>query len=205
MGTKALKNSPLRVWILPIVLFLICAQDALFSKLFALRPGTLATASDLMLAGVIFFALYSVVPRKLKHFVFIPVCLAIGDLFYGLSNYIFKWPFPNQLGCLTYVIPYMTALVLILMGLHLFLQQASAVQKRIFWVAGGLSLAVLVLTTFTIIIPALFFKQPALSPLLKTLTVLFSALESMVIGASQALHFFSVPVPESFNLGFLPF
>lgn len=187
MVTSSLKSRLVSFWVLPVSLFLFSLLDGRIAKLLTIPEGVTTTIIELVLAAYMFVSLKKVPALAKTKYLLIPICIGLGDFFYGLSNYALKLPFPNQLGCLLYVIPYLTGLGLLILGLVALAKNASRVQSQLLTIGTIISLGVLGVIFFNLIIPALFFKQPPLSPLFKTLTVLFSVLEAAVIGGSATL------------------
>lgn len=169
-------------------LFLFCIGVALEylldGKIFP--AGTIISGLDIILAGLLTWGFGKTLAKKFRLFFLIPISFAFGDLFYGLSNYIIKLPFPNQLGCLTYVIPYLIAMTVILFGLLLLLKKQKST-KSVILLSIAMVLGLIALNSYLIVHPALFHKTPTLSPFLKTLTVLFTIIESAIIGLAAVL------------------
>ncbi|MBI3535920.1 MAG: hypothetical protein HY072_10600, partial [Deltaproteobacteria bacterium] len=184
--------------ILPIfiVLFGISAEIVCGGKI--IPAGTITTATEILLMFFAAIWLQKCIPKSWQKFILIPVGFLIGDFFYGISNYIFHLGFANKLACLTYVIPYLTSMIMILLLQIKFLKTYKTMILTIlgFTVAIGL----LVLNTYLIIIPALFFKIPPLITTLKVFAVVFTILESTIVGLSTVLLVIFVSRPIQFAL-----
>lgn len=178
---------PFRAWAFPLLLFAIGAFDENLALHLHVPAGTVATFIEIMISLMIFFTARSSLVAENRKFLAIPLCIALGDLAYGYANYLFKLPFPNQMKCLFYIIPYMAAMSFILGALIKMMRKATAIQRHLATLGVIVSLAVFGLISTTIIVPALFYKTPPLSFLLKALTVGFSLLEGPVIGFSIVL------------------
>lgn len=186
-----MKNSGMTLnrltWLIPIIFFLGSLFDETISNHLKMPAGVITTILEILLAGIIVFEIgRSSIQLKYRYFL-IPAFIATGDFFYCLFNYVLKAPIPNHMGCLIYVTPYLLALALIIHALIGLTKSAEETQPEIMKVAIFISFLVLAITTYDITIPALFYKSPALIPLMQVLTVIYSLLESIVIGFSIAL------------------
>lgn len=134
----------------------------------------------------------------------LPLGFGIGDFIYGLSNYIIALPFPNQLGSLLYVVPYKAAMLAASLVLIKLLAKAQRNSRPIGLLALSMVVLCFLLNTKLIVIPALFYKQPPLSPLLKALTVSYTVMESFIVGAAATLLIFCASrTLQAFLLGLL--
>ncbi len=175
------------IWLIPIFLFLGSLFDEVVSNKLKMPSGVITTLFEMILSGMIAIEIGRSSLQSKYRYILIPAFIAAGDFFYCLFNYVLKAPIPNHMGCLIYVTPYLLALVLIIFALIGLAKSAEKTQPEILKVALFVSVLVLAITTYDITIPALFHKTPPLIPLMKVLTVLYSFLESLVIGFSIAL------------------
>jgi signal transduction histidine kinase len=119
--------------------------------------------------------------------------VGLGDLSYGIAVDALHLDFPNKIGCLIYVIPY-------LLGMGLFLKfnlkrVLNSKDQALQGVVLVLSLGAGAISAIAVMIPALFHKFPELPAYLKWLTVVFTLLESSVIGVSASLLMVSSSLP----------
>ena len=178
--------SNYKKYLVPSGLLLLCLCDSFLSKALHINHGIITTAAEVTLVAILFFTLKHTTFKNTK-ILLIPAMIGVGDFFYGVSNYALRLEFANHAPCLIYLIPYLTALTLIIFALIRLSRNAESTQKGLLGIGLALSTGIFLFTTFTIIIPALFHKEPALDPFLKTLTIVFSILESLVTGLTLSL------------------
>ena len=119
--------------------------------------------------------------------------IGLGDLSYGVAVDLLHLDFPNKPGCLIYVIPYLLGMGLFLnFNLKRILKSKDQMLKG---VVLGMSLGAGAISSIAVMIPALFHKVPELAGYLKWLTVIFTGLESSVIGVSASLLMVSFSLP----------
>jgi hypothetical protein len=123
---------------------------------------------------------------NMRYLLLVPLGLAIGDFAYGFNHYIFRFVYTSSFGPLTYAIPYIVALAAIVYYLVRLSRQTKE-PKATLILAHGFSAFVFLLNVYVIIIPSLLHKTPALSPVIAVLTVIFSLIESWIVGFSAIL------------------
>lgn len=185
--SSLLSRLNMTIWLIPVSFFVASLFDQHVSVLLKMPAGIITSLLEILLSGVIAYEIGSSSLRQKSRYIFIPGFIAAGDFFYCLFNYVLKAPIPNHMGCLIYVTPYLLALVVLIIFLIKIASEAAKTEPRILGVAIFVSILVLALTTYEITIPALYHKEPPLIPLMKSLTVIYSLLESIVIGFSVSL------------------
>ncbi|MBS1960085.1 MAG: HAMP domain-containing histidine kinase [Bdellovibrionales bacterium] len=153
--------------------------------------GILITTLTVSLSLVAFFYFKK---KNLTSLSLASLLFSIGDLAYGISVDVLHLDFPNKFGCLIYVLPYMGAMSLAIAIAYTALR--SLKDKYLNHAAIILCIGATLISFDVIVVPALFHKVPELPNYLKLLTVLYTFLESAVIGLSITLLlvFYSIPI-----------
>lgn len=186
---------------MPLLLFgLSILGESVIGPYFGIGGGVISTGVEVMLALWVAVQIRALVPSQPNWCVLIPLLIALGDLFYGVSNYLLRLEFPNTLKCLAYVLPYLLSLLLLTIGLGKIIRRVSSEDRLLRPTGAVLVIGVLVATVITILIPALVHKSPPLSHFLAIVTVVFSILESFVTAAAAALLIGAVTVADQLLL-----
>lgn len=187
MANRFLQRSVIRFWIIPTLFFVVTVQDAWLSHIAKIPTGLITTLVEVGFSIFIAWCAKESLEVGYRKYMAVPILIAGSDLLYGLGNYVFKLPLPNNYACLTYVIPSVAAFCLLIHGLYRLARNEGVETRRLLSLALVISLAVFSLTAVNIITPALYQKQPVLPPLLQALTIIYSVLESTVVGFTAAL------------------
>ncbi len=182
------KFEPLYLPLIPSVCFVLAIlAETLVSPHLNFNEGIFVTTVEVILACWISLRIAfrkTVLPRW---YALIPALVAMGDLAYGLSNYVLRLHYPNTVKCLVYIVPYFVALILLSLVLGRTLRRLLCLDRSLLVILVIIFVGISYLTVRSIIVPALFFKIPKLSNFLVVLTILFSFLESFVTAAAATL------------------
>jgi len=173
-----------------IIVGVVILAEALLKLFPAYRPGLLTTFVDIALLVWAMVAL-----RNFQHHLFAKagkialLAFLVGDFTYSSANYFLKLGTPNTYWCLVYIIPYLFGMaVLVMLGGRSW----SVFDRQQRFIGLSLLVTLFIGSSIGIIIPAVFDKKPALPFILSILTVVYSALESMVLGLYLMLAAFSL-------------
>lgn len=171
---------------LPLIVFaLLTCLDEAGTKL-GTPNGTFTLLGEVFFSAWIAWQIKQRITGRLKALLLAPVSFAVGDLAYGLNHYILQHVYKTSMGPMSYAIPYVVGMVATVYFLAELCKQLKE-SKKVFLLAHAVSAGVFALNVVLIIVPSLFQKTPPLAPNIATLAVVFSVLESWIVGFSAVL------------------
>ena len=171
---------------IPLVSFLILTVLNSTSQSFGVPSGTLTTLGEVAFSIYIALRLRFRLFDSMKYLIWAPIGFAMGDLAYGFNHYIVKQVYLGSIGPLSYAIPYVVGLSVALFFLHRLCRR-SRESRAVLILGYGVATVVFILNMQAIVIPSLFQKSPPLPIVIAVLTVMFSVLESCLVGLSAVL------------------
>ncbi len=118
-------SSPMRV-IFPLILFALGSILEFWGGGKWVLPGVIITGFEILIIIQTTLTMIKIIPQKYKLLLLVPIGIGGGDLCYGLSNYAYKLNFPNQIGSLTYVFPYLVSMTIVAAFMTRYLLQISS-------------------------------------------------------------------------------